>query len=247
VAGKVAILCDFDGTVTVEEVSTSLLDRYSRRDWREADRDLFAGRMTLRQAMEREFGLLRASKEEMERFVSEVHLRAGFRELVAAARRHRAPLVIVSEGLDFYIRAFLEDKGIDVEYRTNRAVFTRNGIAMKHPFSDAGCDRCGTCKKAQLALFKRKGYTTVYIGDGVSDRCPAAHADLLFARNGLLRYCRKERLRCVPYEDFTDVLRVLEGSLWKRPRAASRRPQRCSAPSPRKPGPPQPRPRPRRR
>jgi 2-hydroxy-3-keto-5-methylthiopentenyl-1-phosphate phosphatase len=249
-AGNVAILCDFDGTVTVEEVSTSLLDRFSPREWREADQDLLAGRMTLRQTMEREFWLLRASRSEMERFVGNVHLRSGFREFVAASRRHRVPLVIISEGLDFYIRAFLEDKGIDVEYRTNRAVFTGNGIAMEHPFSDAACDHCGTCKKAQLAIFKRKGYTTVYVGDGVSDRCPARHADLLFARDGLLRYCRKERIRCVPYEDFTDVLRVLEGRFWKgrkAARAARPRRRRCRAPSGKRPPAPAPRPRPRRR
>ena len=243
VAGKVAILCDFDGTVTVEEVSTSLLDEFSAHEWRKADADLLSGRTSLRQTMEREFGLLGAPRPEMERFVRRVHLRKGFAALVAAAREHRAPLVIVSEGLDFYIRAFLEDQGIDANFRTNHAVFTKRGIVVEHPFSDPECDYCGTCKKAQIALFKEKGYTTVYVGDGISDRCPSRHADLLFARNGLLDHCRKERIRCIPYDDFTDVLRALEGRFWKRPAA---RPQ-CPAPSGRRPQVQGPRPRPRRR
>jgi len=243
VAGKVAILCDFDGTVTVEEVSTSLLDEFSGRDWRDADQDLFAGRISLRETMEREFRVLRASRAQMERFVRKVHLRPGFRELLAAARQNGASLMIVSEGLDFYIRAFLRDKGIAAGFRTNRAIFTDDGIVMEHPYSDPECDQCGTCKKAQLWDLKAQGFTTVYIGDGISDRCPSRHADLLFARNGLLEYCRKEGIRCIPYDDFSDVLRTLEGMFWKPPVGRSQ----CPGPSGKRPEAPRPRPRPRRR
>ena len=196
------------------EVSIALLDEYSGGEWRKADSDLLSGRITLRETMEREFGLLRAPRSEMERSVRKVRLRGGFRELLAAARRHGAPFVIVSEGLDFYIGAFLKEKGIEVEYRCNRALFGKGGIVMEHPFSDAGCDRCGTCKKAQLLELGKKGYTTVYIGDGISDRCPAKEADVLFARDGLLEYCRREGLRCFRYEDFGDVLAVLDKRFW---------------------------------
>jgi 2-hydroxy-3-keto-5-methylthiopentenyl-1-phosphate phosphatase len=246
-AAKVAILCDFDGTVTVEEVSISLLEEFSGLAWMDADADLLSGRMTLRKTMEREFGLLRAPRAAMERFVRQVHLRKGFTELADAARSRSVPFLIVSEGLDFYIDAFLKDKGLKVDFRTNHAVFSGKGILVEHPYSDHECDKCGTCKTAQLRKFKEKGYTTVYIGDGISDRCPARFCDVLFARNGLLEYCRKENIRCVPYEDFTGVLRALEGSLWKRPRAASGPQRRRSAPSERRHQAQPPRPRPRRR
>ncbi|MBM4248768.1 MAG: HAD-IB family phosphatase [Euryarchaeota archaeon] len=209
-----AILCDFDGTLTVGEVSISLLDEFSGGEWRKADQDLLSGRITLRQTMEREFGLLRASRAQMERHVRKMPLRAGFRRLRREARRRGTPLLIVSEGLDFYIREFLRSKGIRASYRTNRAVFTDRGIIVKHPHADAACDRCGTCKLALLRDFRRRGFSTVYIGDGISDRCPAGSADLLFARDGLLEHCRKEGLDCIPYEDFDDVLGVLERRFW---------------------------------
>ncbi len=205
--------------MTVEEVSLSLLDGFSTRDWRTADRDLLAGRITLRETMEREFSMLWASRAEMEHFVRRIHLRQGFRELLAAARRHGAPLVIVSEGLDFYIRAFLKDKGLEADSRSNRAIFKGRGIGVEHPYSDPECDFCGTCKKAQLLDFRAQGYTTVYIGDGISDRCPAREADVLFARDGLLVHCRREGIRCIPYEDFKKVLAVLDRRFWKNPKA----------------------------
>lgn len=245
--GKVAILCDFDGTITVEEVSTSLLDRYSGRRWRRADADLLAGRISLRQTMAREFKLLRAPRSEMERFVEGIHLREGAAELVAAARRHRSPLLIVSEGLDFYIAAFLRQRNLRVGFRSNHAVFTPDGVSVEHPFADGGCDLCGTCKKAQLRELGSKGYTTVYIGDGISDRCPARFCDVLFARGGLLEYCRSAGIGCIPYGDFHDVLRALEAMFWKRAPAARVRPPRRSGPSRDRRRPPLPGPMPRRR
>lgn len=214
--GKPAILCDFDGTVTVEEVSTTLLDQFTGREWRKADQDLLAGRISLRETMAHEFSLLCAPRAEMEDFVKRIHIRKGFAGLVRAARTHHAPLYIVSEGLDFYIAAFLKAKRIDAAFRANHAVFARRGIIVEHPFSDDRCGRCGTCKLAQIRNLKRKGYVTVFIGDGISDWCPAGHADLLFARGGLLRYCRKERIGCIPYRSFNDILCELRKRFWRR-------------------------------
>jgi 2,3-diketo-5-methylthio-1-phosphopentane phosphatase len=212
--------------VTVEEVSIALLDEFGGREWRKADRDLLAGRITLRETMEREFGLLRAPRAEMEAFVRKVRLRRGFRELLAAARRHGVPFVIVSEGLDFYIRAFLEDMGIEADIRCNRALFGPAGIVMEHPYADGECDRCGTCKKAQLLDFRARGFTTVYIGDGISDRCPAREADVLFARDGLLEYCGKQGIRCHSFRDFKDVLAVLGKRFWKATSSSASSPRR---------------------
>src|SRR5512136_554630 len=120
---RFAIFCDFDGTVTIEEVSVGLLKRYAAGTWEAADSDLYSGRTTLRETMAREFCTLQAPREELESWVRTVRLRPGFRELVEEAGRHGVPLTIVSEGLDFYIEAFLAHQGIGVPFRTNRAVF----------------------------------------------------------------------------------------------------------------------------
>jgi 2,3-diketo-5-methylthio-1-phosphopentane phosphatase len=211
---RVAIFCDFDGTVTLEEVSVGLLKAFAPHAWETADSDLYSGRTTLRETMAREFGALRAPREELEKWVWAVRLRAGFRELVDEARNRKVPLTIVSEGLDFYIEAFLAHQGIAVPFRTNRAVFTDGGICVEHPYSSPDCDLCGTCKKAFLARFRDECYTTIYVGDGISDRCPARYADLLFARDGLLEYCEGAGIPCFEYRDFFDVLEVLVQRFW---------------------------------
>ncbi|MEM3043813.1 MAG: HAD-IB family phosphatase [Thermoplasmata archaeon] len=206
---RLAILCDFDGTVTVEEVSVSILERFSGGRWRSADRALREGRITLRETMEREFSQVRATPGEIGRFVRGIHLRPGFGELLEWARAEGAPVVIVSEGLDFYIRSFLRERGLRVPFMANRAVFTKIGIRVQHPHASPLCGLCGNCKRAHIEAFRRGGFRTVFIGDGISDRCAAQHADVVFARGNLLRHCRSSGIGCVPYDDFFDVLWAL--------------------------------------
>jgi 2-hydroxy-3-keto-5-methylthiopentenyl-1-phosphate phosphatase len=55
----------------------------------------------------------------------------------------------------------------------------------------------------------------VFIGDGFSDREPAAVADLVFARRGrsLIDHCKKERIACVEFESFSEVQQDLQSRL----------------------------------
>ncbi len=50
----------------------------------------------------------------------------------------------------------------------------------------------------------------VYVGDGISDRCVAGMADLVFARADLARFLTADGVAFVPFEDFVDVRERLE-------------------------------------
>ncbi len=49
----------------------------------------------------------------------------------------------------------------------------------------------------------------VYIGDGYSDTCPAAKADLVFAKDVLYEYCREQGIPAVPFNSFQDILEFI--------------------------------------
>ncbi|MCZ6615431.1 MAG: hypothetical protein O6920_06600, partial [Chloroflexi bacterium] len=55
-----------------------------------------------------------------------------------------------------------------------------------------------------------RGHKVFYVGDGVTDLCPARKADLVFARSRLLEECRAEGLAHIELRDFSDVIAELE-------------------------------------
>jgi len=48
------------------------------------------------------------------------------------------------------------------------------------------------------------------VGDGLTDRCVAPEADLLFAKKALVQICEAEAISFRPYRHFGDVQAELE-------------------------------------
>jgi 2-hydroxy-3-keto-5-methylthiopentenyl-1-phosphate phosphatase len=57
----------------------------------------------------------------------------------------------------------------------------------------------------------------VYIGEGYSDRCPSRYADVIFAKDDLLNYCRTENIPCIAWRSFADVQKRFAAMLAKGP------------------------------
>ncbi len=210
--GKRAVLTDFDGTITKTDVAEAILEEFAPAEWWEIEELHRARSIGTRESMARQFALVRARKEDMLRFVDRVaQIDETFRDFVAFCRRRGLLLEIVSEGLDFYIRHLLRKWDIDVPLRTNRAIFEDGHVRIEHPWADATCTLCGTCKLLRLFQLRAQGYRTAYIGDGHSDLCPAVEADLVFAKAELAALCRTEQIEFVPFDRFFDVQRKLEG------------------------------------
>ena len=210
----IAVLCDYDDTTAVENVAELLLDRFGGDGWKDF-RELFRrGQLSLREYQERAFAAVTAGRDEMMALVQErVHLRPGFKELHHFCCTHRLPLAIVTNGLDFYVRALLEREGLtDVPFYSVETAFTPQGIRYSYPFADESCPvNWGNCKCLVLDTFRRKGYRIAYVGDGRSDFCPALRADIVFARSSLRQHCLASGIPFVPFEDFHTVLLTLRG------------------------------------
>ena len=53
----------------------------------------------------------------------------------------------------------------------------------------------------------------VYVGDGISDRCPVRYADIVFAKHSLVSYCQRQNISYYRYRTFGDVQARLEALL----------------------------------
>ena len=118
--------------------------------------------------------------------------------------------VIVSNGVDFYIEAILADMGIKgVEVFAAKSRFSPGGMKVKYIGPDGSQMEAGF-KEAHTGLLKRRGYSVVYVGNGLSDIYPARQADYVFATGDLLKRCQETKLECLPFNDLNDVVRGLK-------------------------------------
>jgi 2-hydroxy-3-keto-5-methylthiopentenyl-1-phosphate phosphatase len=213
---KTAVQIDFDGTVTIEDVSFLLLDTYVGSGWREHLKEYASGKITVGDFNRRVFGLMKASRETMTEFVltsERVKVRPGFKELLEYCAGKDYKIFIVSNGLNFYIEAILKSMGVDgikgLEIHAASNEFYPGGMNVAYIGPD-GRELEAGFKEAYTEILINKGYRVIYVGDGNSDIYSARLAQHVFATDELLKRCRAEKLACIPFADFHEVIRGME-------------------------------------
>jgi 2-hydroxy-3-keto-5-methylthiopentenyl-1-phosphate phosphatase len=204
------VQCDFDGTVTVEDMGFFLLDTFAAKEWRDWLELYRRDQISVGEFNSRAFATVRASQDEMiEAILSQAKLRDGFTELVDYCRENGHHLAVVSNGLDFYIASILNNAGLgDIEAHAAKTWFRPGGLEVKYIGPD-GVPLDNDFKAAYTRLFQGQGYQVAYVGNGPSDINPASLSQHIFARDGLLEYCQEKSLPYQPFEDFHDVIREL--------------------------------------
>ena len=210
---KILIQCDFDGTVTEDDISFMLLDTFAKGDWRAINKQYSDGIITVGEFNERAFGLVRAGKKVMLNYLNDkVKIRPGFQKFVEICQEKGIRLVIVSNGLDFYIKKVLEDMGLlNLEYHAAETRFHANVLKVRYIGPDNSVVDSGY-KEKYLNHFLSEGYYVVYIGNGTSDLLPARGAHQIFATESLLEHCQSSGVTCIPFNSFLEINQVVK--LW---------------------------------
>jgi len=208
---KTLVQCDFDGTITEEDTSFFLLDAFAQGDWRRLLREYKEHRISVGEFNTKAFSMIRADKPTLVKALEDkIKVRAGFHELVNYCQRRDFRLVIVSNGLDFYIEATLKGLGLNnLEVHAARASFYPEGMEVQYVGPDGKRLEDGF-KEAYIQSFLKLGYRVIYVGNGDSDFAPAKYAHLVFATGELLAYCRENKLNYKSFENFTDVVRDID-------------------------------------
>ena len=207
---KILIQCDFDGTVTKDDVSFMLLDAFAKGDWRAINKQYSDGKITVGEFNERAFALVRASKKAMLDFLNgKVIIRRGLKQFVELCRKKGFRLVIVSNGLDFYIKRVLSDNRLEnVEYHAAETRFHANKIKVRYIGPD-GSTVNAEFKDQYVNQYLNEGYKVVYIGNGSSDLSAARGSHQIFATESLLEHCQRTGLTCIPFTSFLEINQVL--------------------------------------
>jgi 2-hydroxy-3-keto-5-methylthiopentenyl-1-phosphate phosphatase len=208
---KTLVQCDFDGTITEEDTSFFLLDAFAQGDWRRLLREYKEHRISVGEFNTKAFAMVKADKPTLlGALQGKVKVRAGFHELVNYCRRKGFRLVIVSNGLDFYIEATLKDLGLkNIEVHAAQASFHPGGMEVQYVGPDGKRLEDGV-KEAYIKSFLKLRYRVIYVGNGDSDFAPAKYAHHVFATGELLAYCRENNLNYKPFDNFIDVVRDID-------------------------------------
>jgi 2,3-diketo-5-methylthio-1-phosphopentane phosphatase len=202
-------LCDFDGTIALEDVGNRFFAAFAtdRGAWDAIIADWVAGRAGGREVLARECALVDVDAPRIAAFVADRRLDPAFAPFVTAARAAGGDVIVASDGLLTYIRPLLDEHGLgDVVAHSNRARVV--GRRLEPDFGSPegeGCGRCGTCKGAVLSALAGDFARTVFIGDGLSDRCAAPRADVVYAKDDLLAHCRAVGITARAFATFVDV------------------------------------------
>lgn len=210
----IAVLVDYDGTISQVDVSEQLLTRFLARDWHDDDDEYDAGLIGSRTFFGRQMPKFEGRYEEVVAFAGAQPHDPGFARFVRAAGALGVPVEVVSDGLGFFIAPALESLGVPhVPVVTAQTIFDGSRARMAFPNGNPDCLVCGTCKRQRVLAHQAAGRTVVFIGDGESDRYAAAYSDVIFAKQDLISLCGKEGWPFIEWHDFAEIQDWLESSV----------------------------------
>lgn len=207
------VFVDFDGTITKKDVGEELFIEFGNRefskklidDW---NNDLVEPRFGWKALCD---SVPKADRAVMKDFLTTVEIEKSFNKFVSYCRENCFELRIISDGFDFYIKTILEKENLaEVEFSSNVLSFENHKLIPSFPNSTDDCKCSANCKRNYVLKHSSDDDYTVYIGDGVSDRCPIQFCDFVFAKESLLKFCEVNRITYFPYKDFDDVIKRLD-------------------------------------
>jgi len=207
---RVLVQCDFDGTLTIGDISFLILDEFTGHGWRQEFEDYMQGKLTVNRFNTQAFSRVKADSAELARFVRERSvIRPGINNLLQVCRNKGFRFVIVSNGMAFYIETVLQMLGLaDVEFIAGQAEFLPQGVRSWYPGPDDKPIEDGF-KVAWTEHFLGQGYRLIYIGNGLSDFAPARLCSQIFAIDQLATECRRAGVDYTPFDDLHDIVRAL--------------------------------------
>ena len=205
---------DFDNTISVGNVSIEVREEFAPKIWKEMEAEYDSGKYSVEESNVRQYSLISANQNQIEAFVLEnCHLKDGFSEFVKTCTDLGAHPVIVSSGLDFYIKPLVIRADLkDLEVISAIGTFEESGIHVNYLAPD-GSKILSGFKETFLRGFKIAGHPVIYFGDNESDFVAATESDFVFACDGLIDFCKSNNIAHREFCDFFEASDLLVDEL----------------------------------
>ncbi|MBN1633006.1 MAG: HAD-IB family phosphatase [Ignavibacteria bacterium] len=215
------IFCDFDGTVTKNDVWVNSLGKFikDKEKFQQVCYEFDNAFISARECIKRELGLVGDFNfDKFNREVDKEEIDIYFHKFLSYCNENNYDIFLISEGLDYYINRILKREGLEhLKLFCNEMTYytDENGkiiLSCEFPYSDEVCSYCGMSKR-NILITNTNDYEneiSVLIGDGTSDFCAASYADIVFAKGKLASYCWKNNITYFEYKNFNDIINKIE-------------------------------------
>lgn len=209
------VFFDFDNTITTRDVLDDMLVRFSMDDrWKGLEEEWTKGRIGSRDCLKGQLAGIRIRPQEFDKYLSTIRIDPYFKRLLGLFNSKNIRTVILSDNFDYILNSILKNNGIENLNTYSNHLKLRNGHLIPRfrspndDCSDGG--KCAHCKKTTLLTNLGKDRKAVYIGDGRSDICVSKCADIVFAKDYLLKYYKEKKLSHIPFRTFKDIYRYFK-------------------------------------
>jgi 2-hydroxy-3-keto-5-methylthiopentenyl-1-phosphate phosphatase len=199
-----AVFSDFDGTIAHPDTLNFLAESFETPEFRKnIGRRIANGEISLREGIRQEVEAIRGSMQDvLDMLKSHVTIDAAFPAFARWCRTERIPLTVLSGGMRQVIETLLRP------FELNHVMIVANRVMVENDrwrieFLDE--TPWGHDKAAALRRAKAGGFSTIFLGDGLSDRGAAGEADIVFAKAGLAAYCAEQKIDHRRFNDFSEI------------------------------------------
>ncbi len=212
------IFCDFDGTVCRSDVRALLFRTFGGEAARQAValylKDEIGGDECIRRECADVYDL---DVDTFNAFIDEQELDAAFPSFVEFCERNNIEIEIISDGFDYYIKRILSNYKLDhIPVYANSLRIENNTLIPEFPYLNPYCKRAANCKGTHVLNNAGDDQLRIIVGDGISDRCAADYADVVFAKRKLIQYCRDANISYFEFSGFKDVRSRIEELLQRK-------------------------------
>ena len=206
-----AVFFDFDNTITDFDVLDNIVENYSvDKKWVTFEKAWKRGEIGSRECLSGQFRSVRIDKKDLTRYLSKIKIDPYFKKIVALLKKSGVDPIIVSDSFSLFLKSILKNNGIgSIKIYSNEIKVSGNKLIPSFPYQHKTCKVCGNCKMGHLSKNGAAEKVLIYIGDGLSDLCPAKNSDIVFAKGNLKRYLTKEGKPFLSFDNLKDVYSFL--------------------------------------
>ncbi|MFR3684639.1 MAG: MtnX-like HAD-IB family phosphatase [Enterococcus sp.] len=198
---------DFDGTISVNDSTTMLAEKYIPNTHRKYLEDIRAGKISVREYIKNQLEEMDITKDEyVHTLRNEMEIDLSFKNFLMK----NWSFVIVSAGTLQNVYYSLKGKGINISKKriiSNQLRFDRNRAFVEFPKNYYDLNN-GVDKAKVIREYQQQNFQVVFIGDSISDFEGAKVADIVYAKKDqrLIPFLKKEGIPFNEYRTFDEIV-----------------------------------------